>query len=166
MHIGQPSHGAPVGWSTGGHLAREFRDIRLLAVTTATGWTRPRAGFTQTFQHLSKGSMHRPHQALFFFSASRGATVACQKSGIYPRFDSAAGLGQIPLIPGQIPYLILRVTGFDSASGPIPVNGKHWVGRIAPGTLKSICVIMGRRLSNTRPYRVCVCSQNNTACVQ
>ena len=45
MHIGQPSHGAPVGLSTGGHLAREFRDIRLLAVTTATGWTRPRAGF-------------------------------------------------------------------------------------------------------------------------
>ena len=40
-------HGAPVGWSTGGHPAREFRDIRLLAVTTATGWTRtrPRAGF-------------------------------------------------------------------------------------------------------------------------
>ena len=33
------------GWSTGGHPAREFRDIRLLAVTTATGWTRPRAGF-------------------------------------------------------------------------------------------------------------------------
>ena len=87
------SHGAPVGWSTGGHPAREFRDIRLLAVTTATGWTRPRAGFTQMFQHLSKGSMHRPHQALLFFSAERGATVACQKSGIYPRFDSAAGLG-------------------------------------------------------------------------
>ena len=28
------------------------------------------------------------------------ATIACQKSGIYPTFDSAAGLGQIPLIPG------------------------------------------------------------------
>ena len=26
-------------------------------------------------------------------SRERGATVACQKSGIYPRFDSAAGLG-------------------------------------------------------------------------
>ena len=60
-------------------------------------------------------------------SRERGATVACQKSGIYPRFDSAAGLGQIPLIPGQIPYLILRVTGLDSASGPIPGNGKHWL---------------------------------------
>ena len=53
------------------------------------------------------------------------ATVLGQKSGIYPRFDSAAGLGQIPLIPGQIPYLILRVTGLDSASGPIPGNGQH-----------------------------------------
>ena len=78
------SHGAPVGWSTGGHPAREFRDIRLLAVTTATGWTRPRAGFAQTFQHLSKGSMHRPHQALLFFSAERGATVACQKVVFIP----------------------------------------------------------------------------------
>ena len=28
----------------------------------------------------------------------------------WPRFDSAAGLGQIPLIPVQTPYLILRVT--------------------------------------------------------
>ena len=39
-------------------------------------------------------------------------------------FDSAARLGQIPLFPGRIPYLILKVTGFDfvSASGPIPVN--------------------------------------------
>ena len=38
----------------------------------------------------------------------RGHQVACQKSDIYPRFDSAAGLGQISLIPGQIPYLILN----------------------------------------------------------
>ena len=53
------------------------------------------------------------------------ATVACQKSGMYPTFDSAAGMGQIPLILGFIPYLILRVAGFDSASGPIPVNRKH-----------------------------------------
>ena len=53
------------------------------------------------------------------------ATVACQKGGMYPTFDSAAGMGQIPLIPGFIPYLILRVAGFDSASGPIPVNRKH-----------------------------------------
>ena len=28
------------------------------------------------------------------------ATVARQKSGMYPTFDSAAGMGQIPLIPG------------------------------------------------------------------
>ena len=66
------------GW----HPAREFRDIRLLAVTTATGWTRPRAGFAQMFQHLSKWSIHRAHQALLF-SAERGATVACQKSGYF-----------------------------------------------------------------------------------
>jgi len=45
MNIGQPSHGGARWWSTVGHPAREFRDIRLLAVTTATGWTRPRAGF-------------------------------------------------------------------------------------------------------------------------
>ena len=44
---------------------------------------------------------------------------------MYPTFDSAAGMGQIPLFPGLIPYLILRVAGFDSASGPIPVKGKH-----------------------------------------
>ena len=47
------------------------------------------------------------------------------KSGIYPTFDSAAGMGQIALIPGFIPYLILWVAGFDSASGPIPGNRKH-----------------------------------------
>ena len=45
-----------------------------------------------------------------------------------PTFDSAAGMGQIPLIPGFIPYLILMVAGFDSAAGPIPVKGKHWRG--------------------------------------
>ena len=63
------------------------------------------------------------------------ATVACQKSGMYPTFDSAAGMGQIPLIPGFIPYLILRVAGFDSASGPIPVKGKHWRSRGRPRVL-------------------------------
>ena len=32
------------------------------------------------------------------------------------------------------PYLILRVTGFDFASGPIPVNGKHCrLGRLGRG---------------------------------
>ena len=39
MNIGQPSHGVACWWCTVGHPAREFRDIRLLAVTTATGWT-------------------------------------------------------------------------------------------------------------------------------
>ena len=63
-------------------------------------------------------------------SRGAGATLpqlrAPEKWCIHPKFDSAAGLGQIPLTPGQIPYLILRVTGFDSASGPIPGNGQHY----------------------------------------
>ena len=45
MHIGQPSHGGARWWSTVGHPAREFRDTRLLTVTTATGWTRHRRRF-------------------------------------------------------------------------------------------------------------------------
>ena len=59
----------PLVESTVGHPARELRDIRLLAVTKATGWTRPHAVFAQMFQYLSKWSMHRAHQALLFFSA-------------------------------------------------------------------------------------------------
>ena len=54
------------------------------------------------------------------------ATVACQKGGIYPTFDSAAGSGEIPVFFGILPDLILRVTWFDSGSGPIPVNVPHW----------------------------------------
>ena len=87
------------------------------------------------------------------------ATVACQKGGMYPTFDSAAGSGEIPVffgilpvlilrvtwfdsaagsgeIPvffGILPYLILRVTWFDSASGPIPVNASHWPRRTGLG---------------------------------
>ena len=38
------------------------------------------------------------------------ATVACQKGGMYPTFDSAAGSGEIPVFFGILPYLILRVT--------------------------------------------------------
>ena len=53
------------------------------------------------------------------------ATVACQQSGMYPTFDSAAGSGEIPVFFGILPDLILRVTWFDSASGPIPVNIPH-----------------------------------------
>ena len=55
------------------------------------------------------------------------ATVACQKGGMYPTFDSAAGSGEIPVFFGILPYLILRVTRFDSAAGPIPVNIEHCV---------------------------------------
>ena len=55
------------------------------------------------------------------------ATVPCQKGGMYPTFDSAAGSGEIPVFFGIIPYLIVRVAGFDSASGPIPVNLEHWL---------------------------------------
>ena len=54
------------------------------------------------------------------------ATVACQKGGMYPTFDSAAGSGEIPVFFGILPDLILRVTWFDSGSGPIPVNVPHW----------------------------------------
>ena len=57
------------------------------------------------------------------------ATAACQKGGMYPTFDSAAGSGEIPAFFGILPYLILRVTGFDSASGPIPGNASHWSWR-------------------------------------
>ena len=42
-----------------------------------------------------------------------------------PTFDSAAGSGEIPVFFGILPDLILRVTWFDSASGPIPVNASH-----------------------------------------
>ena len=56
------------------------------------------------------------------------ATVACHQSGMYPTFDSAAGSGEIPVFFGILPYLILRVTWFDSASGPIPVNVPHCSG--------------------------------------
>ena len=42
--------------------------------------------------------------------AANEATVACQKGGMYPTFDSAAGSGEIPVFFGILPYLILRVT--------------------------------------------------------
>ena len=101
------THDSACWWCTVGHPAREFRDIRLLAVTTATGWTRPRAGLAREDVPTSLKMGHAPSTpGSLFFSAQRGATVACQKRGIYPRFDSAARLGQIPLIPGQIPCLI------------------------------------------------------------
>jgi hypothetical protein len=37
-------------------------------------------------------------------------------------------------IPGQIPYLILRFSGFDSASGSVPVNVEHGCARGARAT--------------------------------
>ena len=62
------------------------------------------------------------------------ATVACQKGGMYPTFDSAAGSGEIPVFFGILPDLILRVTWFDSASGPIPVNVPHCLRRVRAHT--------------------------------
>ena len=62
------------GWPSG---ARVSRHPTAGSHHTGTGWTRPRASFAQTFQHLSKGSMHRPHQALLFFSAERGRRNSC-----------------------------------------------------------------------------------------
>ena len=91
--VGNPTHGGACWWCTVGHPAREFRDTRLLTVTTGTGWTRPRAGFAQMFQHLSKWAIHRAHQALLFFSAERGTPqLRARKWYLYPRFDSVAGL--------------------------------------------------------------------------
>jgi hypothetical protein len=56
-------------------------------------------------------------------------TVACQNAEkwySFPLLIPQPDWDKIPLfIFGIIPYLILRVTGFDSASGPIPGNGKH-----------------------------------------
>ena len=57
------------------------------------------------------------------------ATAACQKGGMYPTFDPAAGSGEIPAFFGITPYLILRVAGFDSASGPIPGKYSTLVGK-------------------------------------
>ena len=65
-HWRQPSHGGACWWSTVGDLAREFRDIRLLAVTTVLRGRLDHVPFAQMFQHLSKWSMHRAHQALLF----------------------------------------------------------------------------------------------------
>ena len=64
------------------------------------------------------------------------ATVACQKGGMYPTFDSAAGSGEIPVFFGILPDLILRVTWFDSAAGPIPVNIEHCWCACAPAPLR------------------------------
>ena len=64
-------------------------------------------------------------------SRGAGATLpqlrAPEKWCIHPKFDSAAGLGDKNTTnSGTNPILILRVTGFDSASGPIPGNGQHY----------------------------------------
>ena len=64
------------------------------------------------------------------------ATVECQKSGMYPTFDSAAGSGEIPVFFGILPYLILRVTWFDSAAGPIPVNIEHCLCALSSALLR------------------------------
>merc|ERR1719149_596157 len=75
-------HGAPVGWleHTGGHLAREFRDIRLLAVTTATGWTRPRAGFAPIASWRSFSTIAK--QVISARSAVTAMTAKCRDGKI------------------------------------------------------------------------------------
>ena len=55
---------------------------------------------------------------------------------MYPTFDSAAGSGEIPVFFGILPYLILRVTWFDSASGPIPVNIEHCLCALSSALLR------------------------------
>ena len=44
---------------------------------------------------------------------------------LVPYFSRAAERVYVVFDFGMLPYLILRVTGFDSASGPIPGNEKH-----------------------------------------
>ena len=77
MNIGQPSRGGACWWCTVGDPAREFRDIRLLAVTIVLRGRLDHAPFAQMFQHLSKWSMHSEHTRLSCsrISAERGATV-------------------------------------------------------------------------------------------
>ena len=86
-------------------------------------------------------------------SRGAGATLpqlrAPEKWCIHPKFDSAAGLGRIPLTPGQIPYLILRVTGdliplrdqsremdntITTAGGPAIGGERAYVGLGSRGT--------------------------------
>ena len=88
------------------------------------------------------------------------ATVACQKGGMYPTFDSAAGSGEIPVFFGILPYLILRVTWFDSAAGPIPVNITHWLCRLCLSSRKSVehvqhVATIGIRLSGLSVPKSC-----------
>ena len=65
------------------------------------------------------GHGRRPCLAKGARASEDEATVACRKGGMYPTFDSAAGSGEIPVFFGILPYLILKVTWFDSASGYI-----------------------------------------------
>ena len=117
MHVGQPSHGGACWWCTIGHPGASFATSDCWQSTQLRGGL-DHAPVSRRCSNISqKGSMHRAHTRL-----------SCSYS--YPRFDSAAGLGQIPLIPVQTPYLILSVTGFGSASGPIPGNGQHCLVRI------------------------------------
>ena len=55
------------------------------------------------------------------------ATVACQKGGIIciPLLIPQPDRERYQFFFGILPDLILRVTWFDSASGPIPVNASH-----------------------------------------
>ena len=120
------------------HMARPLVGARVAiwraSFATSECWQSPQlpdglghAPVSRRCSNISQKGPCTDHTRLCCSSRLRAAPqLPCQKSGIYPRFDSAAGLGQIPLISGQIPYLILRVTGLDSASGPIPGNGQHW----------------------------------------
>jgi hypothetical protein len=58
------------------------------------------------------------------------STVACQKSGIYPRFDSAAPAGlHINTTFGMIPYLILILRGLQHRAFAISLLGTHNPGK-------------------------------------
>ena len=118
---------------------RLLRFLRRLACagTVAAGRARCSSGEGRCADpfnvHCTKSlrcDLPKPGLAAFGMDSARTkthgrATVACQKGGMYPTFDSAAGSGEIPVFFGILPDLILRVTWFDSASGPIPVNVPH-----------------------------------------
>ena len=101
---------------------------------------------------LGTGSSRSPRRS--GIRVAPKSRAGCHRvSGMYPTFDSAAGMGQIPLIPGFIPYLILMVAGFDSAAGPIPVKGKHWRDRqMSPDHARDHAPPRARRRAPSVPH--------------
>ena len=85
--------------------------------------------------------------------------LCARKWYMYPTFDSAAGSGEIPVFFGILPYLILRVTWFDSASGPIPGNGPHWGSVLCAS--RGLPTLQGCSAQCDTVWRVAVCQQQH-----